>query len=105
MIKGVKMHYLEEYYSNHDKNEEEYEREKNACCDLYNDSLKQQLKEAKNMLFKCLDTLNKFLARTSIGVETFADYVECSTYDKHFLCKVEQIKIAESTSIHLSPNL
>ena len=89
------MEYMEDYYSNHNKSGEEYEREKNACCDLYNDSLKQQIKDAKNMLFKCLDTIDAFLAQMCISVETFAEYIKCSTYDKHFLCGVDQLKTEE----------
>ena len=41
---------MEDYYSYHNKSGEEYEREKNACRNLYNESLKQQFEEAKNML-------------------------------------------------------
>lgn len=86
---------LKGYYYNLDRSDEEYEREKNACCDLYNDSLKQQLKEAKDMLFKCLDTLDEFLVRMCMSVETFTDYIECSTYDKNFLREVEILKTEE----------
>ena len=89
------MNQIEEYYSNHDKSEDEYERVKSACRNLYNDSLKQQFIEAKNMLFNCLDTLDEFLARKRINVETFAGFIQCSTYDKHFLCGVDQLKTEE----------
>jgi predicted glycosyltransferase involved in capsule biosynthesis len=86
---------MEDYYSYHNKSGEEYEREKNACRNLYNESLKQQFEEAKNMLFECMDTLDKFLVRMCISVETFTDYIECSTYDKNFLREVVILKTKE----------
>ena len=89
------MEYMEDYYSNHNKSGEEYEREKNACRKLYNESLKQQFEGAKNMLFECLDTLDKFLVQMRISVVTFAKYIKCSTYDKRFLCEVDRLKTEE----------
>ena len=47
------------------------------------------------MLFECMDTLDKFLVRMCISVETFAKYIKCSTYDKRFLCKVDRLKTEE----------
>ena len=87
--------YWEEYFANLEKPEEEYEREKIACCSFYDEYLNSNLKEIKTTLFKCLDALNVFLARMNISEDTFLDYIHCSTYDKHFLRKANDIKIEE----------
>ncbi len=87
--------YWEEYLANLEKPEEEYEREKEACSSLYNDSLKSKSKEAKNKLFECMETLDEFLRKMNMSVDTFVKYIDCSVYDKNFLCQVDTIRIEE----------